>query len=198
MVIPAGMSGAWVSAYLRALGEGCGLEDAAHRASGLEKGGMRHANRLTLYGGGRIVEAGIPLAGGGSVLKRRDADPLVSGHGKWKQEHLGAWRAVYGRTPWFGYLMPEIEQIYADTFPGSRLEEFSQKLLDLTLRWSGVVEMMRELNGADGERKSRIFEIGGLIREECGERWEWESVAGLLFRRGLEGAFALLEGGISD
>ena len=58
----------------------------------------------------------VPVQGGASCLKGRHVDVrslLISDHGKWRQEHLGTWNAIYGKTPFFDHLFPEIKQVYA-------------------------------------------------------------------------------------
>ena len=158
MVTPFGVPARWLASYLQ--GAAPDIE-GKQRARCLIKGGM-----LT-----------VPVAGGASVLKRRGADPLLSDHGKWRREHLGAWQAAYGRTPYFEHLMPEIADVYAASV-GMRLEEFNGRLLGIALRW------LDEGSGADIER------LQGVREEICAKIQPELSVFDALFRLGKAAVFA--------
>lgn len=122
----------------------------------------------------------VPVAGGAGVLKHRGADPILSEHGKWRREHLGAWQAAYGRTAYFIHLMPEIEEIYASA-AGMRLEEFNRLLLDTALRWLDFKAL------AKGE--SGLLEL--IKREREKDTRADLSIFDLLFRLGREAVFAI-------
>lgn len=116
MVIPFSLTPSWVGAWLRRtdIPEVCGKSLARCDIS---------TGRLT-----------IPVVGGASVLKRRGADPILSEHGKWRREHLGAWNAAYGRTPYYIHLMPQIEEVYAAS-ESLTLSQFNARLLDIVTSW---------------------------------------------------------------
>lgn len=116
MVTPFSLTPAWVGGVLR------GATDLRHAG--------KEAARCDIATG-RLT---VPVVGGAAVLKHRDANPVLSEHGKWRREHLGAWNAAYGRTPYFTHLMPQIEEVYADS-EGITLDEFSRRLLGVALLW---------------------------------------------------------------
>ena len=90
--------------------------------------------RMHILSAGRETVLSVPVEGGANALKRRDASPAISGHGKWRREHLGALETAYSRTPYYPHLIPEIEAVYA--LPdGTLLEEFNRRLLEVALRW---------------------------------------------------------------
>ena len=165
MVTPFGLTPRWVWAYLESLS--AGADDRAARLRATEACGIsgkafaRASIRPVREETSQFQEPQastltIPVEGGSSVLKRRGADPMLSDHGKWRREHLGAWNAAYGRTPWFDHLMPQLEQVYADSEGGMRLEEFNSRLLDVALSW---IDM-----GAVGKQTARLNEIGEVAR----------------------------------
>lgn len=114
----------------------------------------------------------VPVEGGGNTLKRRDANPVLSEHGKWRREHLGAWSAAYGRTPYYVHLMPEIESVYMHS-EGLRLEEFTSRLLDVALSWLDIEAIGKPL--PEGVRE----EVRRHLRAEL-------SIFDALFRLGKE------------
>lgn len=140
--------------------------------------------------GGEIMLS-VPVVGGGSKLKR-DCGPevMISDHGRWQDVHLGAIKAVYGKTPYFTHLFPEVERIYRDRSDGS-LEDFNLALHNLALHWLGLdakgcLEEIRRLS----PEKKRLL---GRFAEESRKDIEMNhSIIGLLFRLGREGLFAML------
>lgn len=130
MVTPFGVTAEWVGVYLHSLRDGLGDEEARSAANHRCGVSGKLFARCAIATGVLTV----PVEGGGSVLKRRGADPVLSEHGKWRREHLGAWNAAYGRTPYYAHLMPEIEAVYADS-EGLRMEDFNSRLLRVALGW---------------------------------------------------------------
>lgn len=121
----------------------------------------------------------IPVEGGASVLKRKDADPVLSEHGKWRREHLGAWSAAYGRTPFYAHLMPQIEKIYLNS-ESLTLDHFNRRLLEVACRWLD----------------SRALEASGCtieaVRKEIRTKVDPQlSIFDAIFRLGKETVFAL-------
>lgn len=130
MVTPLTATPLWLSSYL--LNKRDGADELASRtmadkACGISPKGFA---RLALKG----MVLSVPLAGGASILKKRDCRPVLSDHGKWRKEHLGAFSAIYGRTPYYDHLIPEIEEVYAAS-QEMELETFNSGLLDVALRW---------------------------------------------------------------
>lgn len=174
MVTPFGMTPVWYACYAEALSAGRtrgAAAEIASRTCGTQGKGFA---RCRLHTG--IL--GIPVEGGSGVLKRMGADPVISGHGKWRREHLGAWNAAYGRTPFYVELMPEIEAIYSEP-EGMRLEEFNQRLLSIAERWLRPEEMME----SRAERFMRKREeVTSRIRSEL-------SIFDAIFRLGKESLY---------
>lgn len=161
MVTPFSLTPAWVGGALR------GAPDLRHVG--------KEAARCDIATG-RLT---VPVVGGAAVLKCRDANPLLSEHGKWRREHLGAWNAAYGRTPYFTHLMPQIEEVYADS-EGITLDEFSRRLLGVALRW-----LDPEALTATGDT---IEAVRREIRAKVDPRL---SIFDAIFRLGRETVFAL-------
>ncbi len=176
MVTPFCPPAVWVSEYLRATASGEPREEACRTANRAARISGKGFARCLITTGGLTV----PVEGGAGVLKRRDADPMLSEHGKWRREHLGAWQSAYGRTPYYAHLMPEIEAAY-DGSVGLSLECFNLRLLDVALGWIDF----GALKNADPELLTALRrEREGKIRAEL-------SIFDLLFRLGREAVFAL-------
>lgn len=124
--MPWAASAAWYAAYFDAIRRGFAASPAFD---------MRDVARTLVGDGPGMRVLTVPLVGGADVLKRDNPYPFLSGHGKWRREHLGAWAAAYGKTPYFCHLMPEIEKIYAEFADGSPLEEFNRAFHRLAIHW---------------------------------------------------------------
>lgn len=178
MVTPLTATVGWLREYSRGLDAGLGDAEsrrAACRATGIK--GKSYA-RCDIRG----YRLTVPVEGGSSVLKRGDADPLLSNHGKWRREHLGAWNAAYGRTPYFIHLYPEIEEVY-ETSSGMKLEAFNSRLLEVASGWLDF----DSLRSGD----SKIIKISDEIKSLADDGL---SVFDLLFRIGPDAIFALYTG----
>lgn len=175
MVTPFGASVAWVSAYLDGLASGESDTEAREGASRLAGVKGKEFARCRIS----TLTLTVPVEGGAGVLKHRGADPVLSEHGKWRREHLGALNAAYGRTPYYEHLMPQIEEIYKNS-EGIRLEEFNRRLLDVALGWLTPMP-----DAAERER------LKGVIGEKRRETDCALSIFDVLFRLGKEGVFAL-------
>lgn len=175
MVTPLTVSFGWLRAYVASKGSGADDREArvaASRACGIS--GKRFA-RCEISGGTLTV----PVSGGSGVLKRRGCEPMLSEHGKWRREHLGAWNAAYGRTPYYAHLMPEIEGVYARS-EGMTLEEFNSALLQVALGWLDIEAAKEAGVRLDGVRE----EARNKVNEEL-------SIFDAIFRLGKYGVFAL-------
>lgn len=175
MVTPLTVTPAWLALWRKATAEGVGIRDAkaaASRALGISGKAFARCHIAS----GTVT---VPVEGGASLLKRNGAEPILSEHGKWRREHIGAWHATYSRTPFFIHLMPEIEQVY-DSSQGITLEEFNSRLLDVALGWldfSALGHDAVDLNPFRVEFSRKIR--GGL------------SIFDLLFRIGPDALFAV-------
>lgn len=175
MVTPLNIDAIWLRYYLLAKHEG--LSEPEARLKATESVGIKgkafarcHISTGTLT---------VPVEGGGNSLKRRNANPILSEHGKWRREHLGAWQAAYGRTPYFIHLLPEIEEVYNNS-SGLTLEQFNSALLEVALRW---LDFEAVDNG-----ESRLRETGRELEPEITDGL---SVFDLIFRHGKMAVFPL-------
>lgn len=176
MVIPFAPSTAWVREYLRLTASGTDNTEAASLASASTGISGKQYARCAISTGTLTV----PVAGGAGTLKRRGADPVLSEHGKWRREHLGAWSAAYGRCAYHTHLMPEIETVYTAS-EGMTLGEFNWKILQTALEWIDTAAL-REGDHALLER----------IRDErSGHVSPQLSIFDALFRLGRETLFVL-------
>lgn len=154
MVTPFCVTAPWLEAYFNSLNEA--VDETAARVyadRALALAGKSFA-RCQLRG----ISLTIPVEGGASALKRRDASPMLSDHGKWRREHIGAFNAIYGRTPYFEHLMPQIRRVY-DESEGISLEQFNSQLLQVALHWLDIgrhTEIKPHLQPVVKETKARI------------------------------------------
>lgn len=129
----------------------------------------------------------VPVEGGGHALRSRNVDLsriMLSEHGKWRSEHLSAWRTAYGRTPYFVHLYPEIEAVYRESEERKMsLAEFCGEMDKVVWRWisPGKDLLERTLTGQQRmltESQRRYFEE--IARRINGEL----SIFDALFRLG--------------
>lgn len=142
------MTSAWMRLRLQAVATGMDRHQAALYADTVSGIPPKERGRIRLAGG---ITLSIPVEGGSHALRRNDTDPVLSEHGKWRREHLGAFATVYGRTPYFIHLMPQIEEVYANS-EGLRLSEFKMRLLGIADKWiDPEVEFPKRLQEAARE-----------------------------------------------
>lgn len=141
----------------------------------------------TLAANGRLLS--VPVEGGASLLKRGTPDPALrlSQHGRWQDVHLGAWQALYGRTPYFPHLFPEMERIYREHSFGT-LAEFCESLHLIVCRWLGLPEFAAQMRRAREADPDRTRE---LLRQYAGKTDPELSIFDTLFRYGKESVFVL-------
>lgn len=185
MVTPLTVTAGWLRQYAAALGDGMEPHRArieATRLSGISGKEFAHCRIST----GTLT---VPVSGGAGVLKRHGADPPLSEHGKWRREHLGAWNAAYGRTPYYIHLMPEIEGVYARS-EGMTLEQFNSALLEVALGWLDTSVWVADTEGTDGSltQAQRLGEVRAEARGRIDERL---SIFDTIFRLGRYGVFAI-------
>lgn len=118
---------------------------------GDERPNTKMRNRTIIAGGQRLS---IPL-----VKQSPDPnDPLISDHGRWRDVHLGAWNAAYGKYPFFIHLYPQLKAVY-QTKSHSTLSHFNQALAKLIENWIPVEKMKPEINRMRQENPTRYAEI---------------------------------------
>lgn len=118
----------------------------------------------TIIAGNRYLS--IPVEGGSSRLKGKSADLSavnISNHGRWRQEHLGAWNAAYGKTPFFPYIFPMMEDAYTYHSHGL-LVEFNKSMFDIFLKFTDFenvkpsIEILKKTHPLRFEQLHREYE----------------------------------------
>lgn len=112
----------------------------------------------TLLSGEVILS--VPVEGGNSQLKSRClqiGDVMISRHGEWQHRHLGAWQAMYGKTPYFQHLFPRLQEVYIGCSEGS-LMEFNRAVFN-------IVEDFLELD-AIKDSVVRLKEVNPRLLED--------------------------------
>ncbi len=170
-VLPWAASTAWYATYFEAIRNGFAAMPPFDK---------RDMARTLIGAGPELRVLTIPLEGGSAVLKRDNPYPFLSGHGKWRREHIGAWTAAYGKTPYFQHLMPEIERIYEKHGDGSPLEEFNRDFHRLAVRWLEPAASAALPEGAEGLCRELSTKVNGAV-----------SIFEALFRFGKEAGFGL-------
>ena len=148
------------------------------------EGEGRERARIRILSAGREVVLTIPVEGGAKALKRRDSDPGISGHGKWRREHLGAFETAYSKTPYFIHLMPQIEQVYR--LPdGTPLSLFRQALARVANSWLEIEDRREERGDGDNHALRYGEEVATKINLNL-------SIFDAIFRYGRDTALALM------
>ena len=142
----------------------------------------------TVIAGDRILS--VPVAGGAGRLKHHGvnlSDIIISNHGRWRQEHLGAINAAYGRTPFFTCLYPRIEKIYASDSHDS-LGDFNASLFNMVkdfLETETIMPAIMDMRLSHPERMAQ------LRRENESKVNVSYSIFDSLFRLGKDTVFIL-------
>lgn len=79
----------------------------------------------------------VPLVGGNSILKHTHVNferLMISDHGNWQRKHLGAWQAVYGKTPYYTHIFSKLEDAYIHHSQGTFFD-FTGTLLNIALEF---------------------------------------------------------------
>ena len=132
----------------------------------------------------------VPVEGGASRLKRKGVDPAelnISDHGAWRREHLGAWNAVYGKTPFFQHLYPLIEKVYNEHSHAS-LAEFNAAMWCVVTDFLGSDAAMNDLERMKGEVPRRFEDIRNELATKVNLNY---SIFDALFRLGKNIIFLL-------
>lgn len=131
----------------------------------------------------------VPVEGGASRLKKKNCgDVGISAHGRWQEVHLGALRAVYGRTPLFPHLFPQIEKVYSEKSAGA-LADFNRAIHEIAVGWlgldaDGITSLKEALSRNPEKMKALKKEREKYINKDY-------SIFDCLFRLGRESIFVL-------
>lgn len=143
----------------------------------------------TIIAGDRYLS--VPVVGGSSHCKRPVlSDSLViSNHGRWREEHLGAWSATYGKTPFFPYIFPELERVYIEN-SHTTLEEFNNSIFQIAVSFLSPSLLIPSLVSLKASNPMRYSEIK---REYEGKVNLNYSIFDALFRLGRNSIWVCLE-----
>ena len=174
----------WYSVWLEDLLGGASDREArriANRRTGcVERGGCRQWSR-TGIGGVAGVRLSVPICGGTSAAKRLSPeDALVSSHGDWPRQHLGALEALCGRTPYHSLLLPDLERIIRSA-PGDTLARLGENIHSLILKILGFPEALETLRSLPPDEREHLRRIGEELRRGIDPGmtfWEWISRLG--------------------
>lgn len=148
----------------------------------------RDINSCTISGEQKLT---IPVEGGRHALRSRALRnrAAISEHGRWRQVHLGAIKAAYGRTPYYSAYYPELERLILDSSEKS-LHSFNSRLHSFIMKSLMPEASLRSLiamRGADP----------GFHRALRAERMAMTdidlSILDAMFRLGPDTIFLLLE-----
>ena len=181
LIWPFAASAGWWRIYVGELAAGFTPEEASARACRLTHTAGKDFARATISGDVRLA---VPVEGGAHLLKRGYDLPL-SDHGKWRREHLGAWQAAYGRTPFSEHLMPRIAAVYrlSEEQPMT-LGRFNRELAQVAESWLTADGVLADI-AAQQERLAPVFD--STIVKVNTER----SIFDAIFRLGKETIFGI-------
>ena len=149
--------------------------------------------RTLIRGNGAPLMLSIPVCGGAAALKRTDfGDLVMSEHGRWRHQHLGAIEAAYGRTPFFIHLFPLIcEVMEGETRNLARFNILLSDRLRRFMRLDGIFGSSGLPDPADIGHKEILERRAREIEAHIDMRLSLLDVA---FRLGPEGALPLALG----
>lgn len=133
----------------------------------------------------------VPVEGGSSAIKHRGLRPdiLLSQHGRWQQVHLGAWKATYGKSPYFTYLFPEIERVYLAMSHGT-VADFTGELDRLARRWLCPEVFIEEFRRLENLNPKRAIELMEETKTKINYSY---SIFDAIFRLGKNAMFGLMD-----
>lgn len=165
----------WMEAWVNASAKGEKDAEACRKANGLCRLKPRDYSR------GKIAEGytiGIPIEGGSSAIKKLPAEMLrVAEHGRWRQVHLGAFTAQFGKAPYFDYLYPSIREAVEEPLDDTLLSAITVRIHRKVTEMLRIGEVNESLRDADEKTLTLIVERGMELRK----KWEIESHPGRAF-----------------
>lgn len=133
-----------------------------------EVGKPRSMARAKVAGAAGVGEItlSVAISGGSSRVKKGHPEEwLISGHGRWRQMHLGTIQAAYGATPYFRHLYPLLEDIVLTSDDGSSFAEMTKRIDDACCRFidfDDTVAELKILQKSDPERYAMVAREGEL------------------------------------
>jgi len=127
-VVPYFPSARWYASWLCARINGMPDNDAINAANQTTAASGKDFARCRIAGRDRHTLLSVAVEGGANRLRNPDAPAhaVISMHGNWPHTHLGAMEAIYGRTPYYQHIMPELRDILLT--PTETLAELSSSL----------------------------------------------------------------------
>lgn len=139
--------------------------------------------RRVLIKGDRLLS--VPVEGGKRAVSLDD--PRLSDHGRWREVHLGAWNAAYGKTPFFPHLFPRMEAVYRNEALAT-LGEFNAAILEVASGWLEPELLLPELEIMRSLHPARFEEVEKDFETKVNYNY---SIFDALFRLGKDTVFAL-------
>lgn len=133
----------------------------------------------------------VPIEGGAACLKSKHVDIsslIISDHGRWRQEHLGAWNSVYGKTPFFDHLFPKIKRAYSEHSHGN-LAEFNSNLFNIALRFLDLEKVMPDIRELYKSQPNRAEQLRAEITTKVNLNY---SIFDALFRLGKNSVWTII------
>ncbi len=149
------------------------------------------ALRRTLIKENRLLS--IPVEGGKNALFIEE-EPLLSEHGRWREVHLGAWNAAYGKTPYFPYLFPQMESVYRN-MDIRLLADFNGELVKVAWQWLEPEVLLPDLERLRIAHPLRFVELTKEFETKVNYNY---SIFDALFRLGKDTVFALYNSGFDS
>lgn len=156
---PFAASAEWYAEWLAAARRGASGADAILQANAAVGAVGKDFSRAGIGSGGRETLLSMAVEGGASVLKRKGGpeSALLSDHGNWRHAHLGAFEAVYGRTPYYQHFMPMLREVYASG--EIRLGRFN----------TAIHQAVCDFLGIDGNLRQAPAHLSAPVRERSEE-----------------------------
>lgn len=159
----------WTEAWVNASAKGVEDEEACRRANELCRLKARDYSRGEIAEGYTI---GIPIEGGSSAIKKLPVEMLrVAEHDRWRQVHLGAFTAHFGKAPYFDYLYPAIREAIEEPLDDTLLSAITERIHRKVTGMLRIEEVRVSLRDADEKTLILIVERGMELRK----KWEIES-----------------------
>lgn len=132
----------------------------------------------------------VPIAGGGSVLKRGEVKNWrVSMHGRWQDVHFGALEVAYSHTPYYPYLSQDLESVIKGSYENMPFTELTTRLHGIIIGILDTEEVLKELRRGQALSSERFRQL--IVEKSDGLHTDL-SILDVIFKKGPEGVFALL------
>lgn len=118
---------------------------------------LRHSHhRYRIEGVNGVQQLTVPLVGSTNAMAVPMSEVRISEHGGWRQSHWGALYSAYGKTPYFDFIAPELEQII--------LKGKQQFLLDFNMQLHSLIMDFLDLPVA-----TAVVAVGKNVPNGCAD-----------------------------